>query len=363
LHENRELLNLIFQYSNDWEGYRDKNGKLIYCSLAFEQMLGYPVSDYLTDKIGINEFVHPDDIELTLQHFNRALLGETIPSLIIRYIRKNKNVIWVDVSARPVFSKSGEMLGVRYSSKDISKLKENELELEKLNATKDKFFSIISHDLKSPFTALMGLSTLLLEEHKLQSDDQREKIISFISEASKKTFRLLENLLAWARSQSGQLVPTQSKENLRLLLQEITDLLSSTAQNKKISLKNTVNDDIWVWVDSNILNTIIRNLISNSIKYTPEFGNITLSTGIKDGFAEVAISDTGVGFDDSLLNTMFKIGENISTPGTNNETGTGLGLILCKDFVEKLGGQIWAKSEIGKGSIFYFTIPIYKVLG
>ena len=359
LNENRELLNLIFQYSNDWEGYRDKTGKLIYCSLAFEQLLGYPVSDYFSDKIGLKEIVHPDDYELTMQHFKRALSGETIPSLIIRYIHRNKNVIWVDVSARPVFSESGEMLGVRYSSKDITELKENEQELKELNATKDKFFSIISHDLKSPFYSLIGLSDMLLKEHEQHSVEEREEIISLINEASKNTFKLLENLLAWARSQSGQLVPNQTKINLKQLLLEITDLLSSTAQNKKISLENTINNDIWVWADSDILNTIFRNLISNSIKYTKEYGKVTLSALVTDGFVEVTVSDTGIGFDDRLLNSLFKIGENHSTPGTNNETGTGLGLVLCKDFVEKSGGKIWAKSEIGKGSTFYFTVPLY----
>ncbi|NJO91432.1 MAG: hypothetical protein HC831_22570 [Chloroflexia bacterium] len=265
----------------------------------------------------------------------------------------------------PDFDETGKVVGIFVLSYDVTELKRNEeiikqqnAELQELNATKDKFFSIISHDLKSPFNALIGFSDILLKEHKLHSDEEREQIISFINEASINTFKLLENLLAWARSQSGKLVLNLSKVNLKQLSIEITEVLGSAAQNKKISLVNTIKSDIWVWADPDILNTIIRNLVSNSIKFTEETGKVTLSAVIKEDCAEITISDTGVGFDDSLLHKLFKIGGNRSTPGTNNEIGTGLGLILCKDFVEKLGGQIWATSETGKGSHFYFTIPL-----
>jgi signal transduction histidine kinase len=297
---------------------------------------------------------------MAMYQFNRVLSGETLTSHTLRYIHKNKNIVWADVSARPIFSETGEILGFRFSSKDITKLKESELMLRELNATKDKFFSIISHDLKSPFSALIGFSEILMEEHTSQTAEQREEIISFINEAAKNTLKLLENLLTWARSQSGKLEVMQAKVNLKPLSAEIVDLIVVAAQNKKISIENTIKNDIWVWADSNLLNTIIRNLISNSIKYTKENGHVNLGALIKDGYAEVHVSDTGIGFDDSILTNLFTVGENRSTPGTNNEIGTGLGLILCKDFVEKMGGKIWASSEIGKGSTFIFTIPLFE---
>jgi len=230
--------------------------------------------------------------------------------------------------------------------------------LKELNATKDKFFSIISHDLKSPFTSLLGITEVLLENHRALKPDEIEEYFSHLNEASKGTLELLDNLLTWARSQTGKLELSQSKVNLKDLTTDITRLLQTFARDKKIMLINTIDKDIWVWADPNMLTTVLRNLIQNAVKYTHSKGSVTMGVTVNKEFAEIWVADTGIGMTDKRLNSLFRIGENVSMPGTNNERGTGLGLILCRDFVEKHGGTIRAESEEGKGSKFYFTMPL-----
>jgi len=239
-------------------------------------------------------------------------------------------------------------------------LRETNKTLTELNATKDKLFSIISHDLKSPFTALLALTEALMEDQKNNLDGKkREGYFSGIYNVTKSTLELLENLLTWARSQTGNLSSNPSGINLKQLMpDDIINLMDAAARNKKIALINTIKEDIWVWADQNMLNTILRNLISNSIKFTRENGTISVSVSSVNGFAELCVADTGVGMNSKTLDSLFSIGDNNSTPGTANERGTGLGLILCKDFVEKQGGQIRVESKPDNGSRFYFTIPL-----
>jgi signal transduction histidine kinase len=263
----------------------------------------------------------------------------------------------VDVSARPVFSDSGVMLGIRLSSKDITKLKANEFELKELNATKDKFFSIISHDLRSPFTGLLGYSELLYNEYSRISEETIKDYVSNIYSISKNTFELLENLLAWSQSQTGRIELNLKKINLKSYSDSIIQMINPIAQKKKILLINSIPEDIYCYADENMLQTIFRNLISNAIKFTYESGTIKISAKAQDNIAEVSISDTGTGMSEVIKNSLFKISETKSQPGTQSEKGTGLGLILCKEFVEKHGGKIWVESEEGKGTTFFFTIP------
>lgn len=237
--------------------------------------------------------------------------------------------------------------------------------LEKANKTKDKFFSIIAHDLKSPFTALVGFSELLLKNHKEYNDDKRETYIKFINDGSIKTYKLLENLLTWAQSQTGRIQFAPEKININTLINETISLLIETAGNKRISFITDIEKDLSVNVDKNMINTVIRNLVSNAIKFTPKGGDITIkSRTIKDernqAFAEISVRDRGVGISSEIQSKLFKITETITTKGTEAETGTGLGLIICKEFVDKHGGKIWVESEAEKGSEFLFTIPLFN---
>ncbi|MBI9059900.1 MAG: tetratricopeptide repeat protein [Labilibaculum sp.] len=239
----------------------------------------------------------------------------------------------------------------------IEKQKE---ELEKLNKTKDKFFSIIAHDLKSPFSALLGFSELLATSYDNLEDTERKSFINDLHTASQSTYSLVENLLTWSRIQQGNITISKTKNDIFNLIENGILANQSTAKLKNITILNKLNCHTPVWVDKFSIETVIGNLVSNAIKFTQEEGNIDISMKEEDDQLIIYISDTGVGMTSEQIQDLFRIDNNISTTGTNNETGTGLGLILCKEFIEQNNGEIWVESEVGKGSLFSFSVPIYK---
>lgn len=241
-------------------------------------------------------------------------------------------------------------------------LQKTNRKLELSNASKDKFFSIIAHDLRSPFNSLLGFSDLMI--NTLKSGNYSEETILKYSQVikctTKNAFALLNNLLEWSRSQIG-IIPFQPNTYcLSTLMIDIQELFEEQFNNKKIRFSQNFNTHFKLYCDENMVNTILRNLISNAIKFTPENGQISVDAKKTDGFIEISISDTGIGISPDVQKTLFCIETNTSTRGTNNETGTGLGLILCKEFVLKHNGKIWIESEAGKGSKFIFTIPESK---
>jgi len=229
-------------------------------------------------------------------------------------------------------------------------------ELKQANATKDKFFSIIAHDLMSPFNALLGLSELLLIEKDIEAA-KREKLLKIILQTSKTGYNLLKNLLEWSRFQTGRMVFHPEEINLKELVDANIALLNSNAVAKDIQIFSDILETTGVFADENMLNTIIRNLLSNAIKFTPEKGSIEIGGCEKEAHVEIAIKDTGVGINSQDIEKLFRMDISYSTQGTGQEKGTGLGLILCQEFVEKHGGKIWVDSELGKGSRFYITFP------
>ena len=233
--------------------------------------------------------------------------------------------------------------------------------LKELNQTKDKFFSIIAHDLKSPFQGLLGYSQILKTEYETITEEEKLFFINGIGELSQSAFRLLENLLEWSRMQTGRIA---FDPEVFLLNNELTAtffLLSQTASNKDIELQNNIDSDVSVYADKNMLATIIRNLISNSIKFTKQGGRITISSELDNNNVKITVTDTGIGIKQEDLEKLFKLDKNFSTNGTNKEEGTGIGLLLCKEMVEKHGGKIWVESKMGEGSKFIFTIPQNKL--
>ena len=246
----------------------------------------------------------------------------------------------------------------------ISRQKEDEQkiriladELTKLNANKDKFFSIIAHDLKSPFNSLLGYSNLLLQNFDKYSDEKKIKFIKTIYESSNKTFALLENLLEWSRFQRDAIVFNPQIVNLQNLVKEAIVPLESVAEKKNINIHLEVTESQAILADRNMVLTIVRNLISNAIKFTVEAGSVTVASQFDENEVLLCICDTGIGISDETKKILFKVDSKQSSVGTNGETGTGLGLVLCKEFVEKHGGKIWVESELGIGSKFKFTLP------
>lgn len=241
--------------------------------------------------------------------------------------------------------------------KQAKELEKQRTELEALNSTKDKFFAIIAHDLKNPFSTVLGLSELLAREFESFDSDSLKNFITQIYKYSNNTFNLLENLLQWSMLQTGRMPLRLSIVSLKSIIEENIDILSGNATHKKLNIKVIAPNDATAYVDSNQITTVVRNLLSNAIKFTPTNGSITISVEDHNDMWKIVVSDNGVGISQEDLKQLFSIDSNPSKIGTEQETGTGLGLILCKEFVERNGGRIWVESSKGKGSSFFFTVP------
>jgi signal transduction histidine kinase len=230
-------------------------------------------------------------------------------------------------------------------------------ELEEVNATKDKFFSIISHDLKGPLNSLTSFSGLLMNHTDSLSKEEIQMLAKDLDKSLKNLFALLENLLQWSRSQTGNIEFKREPFNLTEVLKKNKDLLTKQAGNKQIEIELKQEDPIKVKAHEQSIDTVVRNLVSNAIKFTNEGGKIKMGVSEDDTYYYVKVADNGVGMSPKIVDQIFKIDSKHSTQGTAKEKGTGLGLILCKEFVEKNGGTIGVKSKEDKGSMFYFSIP------
>jgi len=237
------------------------------------------------------------------------------------------------------------------------KIRETNLELEKQIVTKNKFFSIISHDLKNPFTVLLGLTELLLKNHAKYENAEREKMIKAIYNTSEKTHRLLENLLSWSRIQTNSIDIHPEKFDIKDILNENILLMRSQANLKEIEIICNYSSE-WVYADLEMVKTIVRNLLSNAVKFTHKYGNVTIQTERDGNMVYISFTDTGVGIREDKIKQFFKIDKTFSTKGTDKETGTGLGLLLCAEFIAKNNGEIKVESEINKGSKFTFSLPV-----
>lgn len=227
----------------------------------------------------------------------------------------------------------------------------------KLNATKDKFFSIIAHDLKNPFNTFINISDLLISNYKELPEEDMLEMFHLINTASKNTFALLENLLSWARTQTGKIKALRQKIDINKIANRNIQLLKLSAENKNIEISSDIPVNTYAFIDENMINTVIRNLVSNAIKFTKPGGKITLSVEDLGDKIEVQVSDTGIGIRDEVLPKLFKLDEFHTTPGTMKELGSGLGTIICKEFIEKNDGHISVESEVGVGTTFKFTLP------
>jgi PAS domain S-box-containing protein len=298
--------------------------------------------------------------------FFEKLATHTVTEVDVQLKKKDGTPTWCAVYGKAIDPNIPADLtkGVVWVLRDINNRKKIELQLEnqnkkltQANATKDKFFSIIGHDLKSPLSEIIQFSSMIETNY---DNLTAEGVISFIKnmkETSIRSLKLLENLLTWASSQAHNIAFNPVENRLFDLVSLNIDLNHRAANAKGIILKNDINPNCRITGDFNMLNTVLRNLISNALKFTHRGGEITVSCSQKDNNTEVCVEDNGVGMAADKIDKLFKIESVRSTPGTNNEQGTGIGLILCKEFVEKHGGRIWVESEVGIGSKFLFAIP------
>lgn len=308
--------------------------------------------------MGWTEGVHSEDIEQCLDLYTNAFEQRKPFEMEYRLRDKNGNYRWVIDIGRPFYDLNDHFAGYTGSCYDITENKEAHTILKELNATREKLFSIIAHDLKSPFTSIIGFSDLLRKNLKVYDISKSEKFAEHIHSAAKTTLNLLDNLLEWAKAQTGRIKFKPSKIHLLVALAQNLEFLNPSAEIKNIKIDQEQEEDLFVCADPDMLQTIIRNLVSNAIKYTNFGGIIRITASKEDGFAVIQIADNGIGMSQQTLGNIFSIDEKISVPGTANERGSGLGLFLSHDFVKKQGGRIWAESELGKGSVFGFTLPL-----
>ncbi len=239
-------------------------------------------------------------------------------------------------------------------------LRMSEQQLKELNATKDKFFNIVAHDLKNPFTSLLGSSELLFQNIDHLDLDHIKKLAIILNDSAKSGYAILQNLLDWSRSQTGTLKYNPENVNLKKLIDENIVNLELFCINKEITIDALVDDELIVYADKNMLNTVIRNLVSNALKFSYRSSKVLIKAIAKPNEILVSVKDYGTGIPDDCTDKIFRIDSKYTVPGTENEQGTGLGLKLSKEFVERLGGKIWVESTENKGSEFIFTIAVRK---
>lgn len=297
----------------------------------------------------------------TVEHIKNNTLNCETPILFMLVKTDEDNIPkafqkgGVDIITKPFYK---EELLARIKAHII--LQSQHIKLEELNIAKDKFISILAHDLRNPFNSLIGFSDMLQNSIELAEMDKIKKYADIIQSTSKNTFDLLNNLLSWAYSQQQGVIINKETLNLNTVIQEILLVTEFIAESKNIEIYLNLDKDINVIADKEMLKTILRNLITNAIKYSFENSIIKIKAAIKEEYVEIRISDSGIGMDEDTQNNLFNLLDAKSKKGTKGETGTGFGLILCKGFVEKNGGKIWVESKLEKGSDFIFTIPVSK---
>lgn len=299
-----------------------------------------------------------------IKKFNNGDASERVKVYELQQICKNGSIIWVEMATTLITNNNNKVTEIIGVSRNIEQRKQAEnqihqknIQLEELNATKDKFFSIIAHDLKSPFSSIVTLSDSLNNNIDNFPKENIKSFATAINYSAKHTFKLLENLLEWSKLQRENLKLNLRYLNFKSIVDEIFLLNSEMALRKRIEIQNTIDPDIFIHCDVEVTKSILRNLMSNALKFTNSNGLVIIKLEKFESYAEISVTDNGIGITPEKIPFLFNIDQDVSTYGTENETGTGLGLLLCKELVEKQGGKIWVKSILGKGSSFYFTIP------
>lgn len=354
---------ILHESMMDGFAYVSMDGKILEYNLTYQKMLGYDAEELL-------QLSYPEITPGKWHHFEQEIIERQVlvhgfsEVYHKEYRRKDGTIFPVELRAFLVRDEQHKALGMWAIVRDITDRKraeENLLQLNKqltdLNAMKDKLFSIIAHDLRSPFNSILGFSELLSGNIRGYDIEKTEDYINRINFTARQTHYLLENLLTWARTQTGQLDFNPENTSLQPIIRQIVDILNSSARIKDISLNYFQSEDISIYADINMLKSILRNLLSNAIKFTRSGGKVDIYAISDLHQVKITIEDNGVGMNEETRTGLFLNNTNLTTKGTAKEKGSGLGLILCKEFVEKHGGKIWVESDEGKGSKFQIIFP------
>jgi len=393
LFESETQFNEITSVIGDGIFMMDSDGILKFSNPEFSKLLGYTTEELEGKEI--HDIIHKHDKNqgTNCQIKNVIKTGKTIRvaedyfltkheqflpvSYVVSPLKRNDNIVGCVVAFHDIteriraeeetkrfvqelqFNKQLMEENAMEFARLNEKLSESESQLQETNNSKDKFFSIISHDLRSPFTSIIGFAEVMIEDIENLSKSEIKEFTSSIYKSAKNIQNLLENLLQWSRVQTGRIEYNPIKFDLSNLVNDVVALFQVMAARKKINLLNEVEENYQIIADKFMIDTVLRNLVSNAIKFTHQSGEIKIcaNENISKGNLQISVSDSGLGIKEEILQKLFKIDENITTRGTEKEKGTGIGLILCKEFIEKHNGQIWVESKLGEGSQFKFNIP------
>jgi len=364
LKENEELYSSILKASPDNITITNMNGKILMVSPAGVKMTGHNNEKDLLGHF-ITDFLLPEDKSRAIENFKLITQGLSLGTREYRAILPNKNIVYFEENGELIRNAEGRPFGIVFILRDITKRKNTEAELKQkseqlqlLNTEKDKLFSIIAHDLRSPFNSLLGLTDIMVSDMDKFEKEDLLKFLVGIKKSVRNIYSLLENLLDWSRIQRNMVGFYPQLFLLAPTIEQNLQLHIESANKKGILIKAEIPEKLMVYADQNMFGSTIRNLISNAIKFTCNGGKVIVSAiPTVDNFVQISVSDTGIGMEQNLIKKLFLLNKNTNHRGTEGESCTGLGLVICKDFIERQGGKIWIESNVGKGSTFYFTIP------
>ena len=349
----------------------DKDGNVEWVNEGFKRMYGYSLNQYKSEK-SLNIIDSSDNPNIT-DAIKSCINDKKSVVYEIKSKTRDGKELWAQTTLTHVVDKEGETLNLIAIETDITEIKNAQKEIlkqkqeieeqrDKLaisNATKNKFFRIIAHDLRNPISTLAGSTNVILNDFEEYNEEQTKGFIGELNKLSNTTFNLLENLLDWSSTQMGDIDFSPKPVDLELIIKENIELVSRKVNSKNISLKTVINKNSIAFADENMIKTVIRNLLSNAVKFTPENGEIEIATIVNKELINCSVKDSGIGIKKEDQNKLFRIDMHHTTPGLSNEKGSGLGLMLCKEFIEKNGGKITITSEPQKGTTIVFTLKKY----
>jgi PAS domain S-box-containing protein len=359
--ESEENFRAIFENSTAAQALLEFDKTYSLVNDAFTKICGYSKEE-ITGK-SWTENIAPNDLERLNEYSYQRIINpnEAIKKYEFSFIKKNGSIghALMSIDLLPHVKK------IMASFTEITEIREKEIQLQKitnelnqLNLDKDRFISILAHDLKNPFNAILGLFNILTKNIRIYDIDTIEEQLNLIGSSAQSAFNLLEELLIWTSSQSGKLSFKPQKLDLNKICWEIISEIKPIADSKNITINNLTTNEFKVVADNYLLKIVLRNLVSNAVKFTNPSGKVDILAEQNQKNIIISISDNGIGMSNEIIDKLFDITQKPTTIGTANETGTGLGLILCKELIEKHKGEIWVESELEKGSNFRFTLPL-----
>ncbi|TVR01236.1 MAG: PAS domain-containing sensor histidine kinase [Desulfovibrionales bacterium] len=367
LTESEKKFRTFADFTADWEYWQGPDGRFIYVTPSCEGISGYAPDMFMQDPKLMLRIIHPEDratMTCLDSQQNRPVEGVHVGT-DLRIITRAQEIRWIAHRCHAVSSSDGKFLGRRGSNRDITehKLREDEIrkinqQLQQANSEKDMLFSIIGHDLRSPMSGILASTTMLVNDHDTLSRKDSQALFNALRDSAVNIMALLEDLLQWARMNQGGIEYEPSPCSLHALFEQSLAMAQNVANRRQITLHMEIAPHLSVVVDKPMIKTVIRNILLNAIKFTHQGGAIHITARLEDQKAIVAVQDNGIGMDKHVLASIFSLEKKNKRQGTDGEKGTGLGLILCRQFIDQHGGRIWVESEPDKGTTVFFTLPI-----